>query len=419
MELDYSKLIGHLGSGSAGEVRAVFDDFLRGYVRAMVTDVMAAEVELLCGPRYSPEKSAACRRAGSAPGVFGCETRTESIQRPRVRRKRATGGEEEVLLHTYAAARDGNALQEAVMRALLGGVSSREQQDVYPEGKHISKSSVSRLWIERGAELLAELRGRDLGEEKWLVLMLDGISLSSDLTAVVALGITEDGRKIILDFEVGSSESFDVCADLLNRIKERGFQPVAQRLLAVTDGGKGLRKAIRKAFKHPVLQRCLVHKERNIRAYLSHKYYGKLAALFKTIRNAQGQRDATAALDAIRDFLTRHSKRALESLEEGGDELLAFHALNVPSTLNVSLLSTNCIENPFRNVRRKIGRVQRWRPETDQPERWMASALLAAEKGFRRIKGWRDLGALKDALNRLPAVPITKETAVDRDLILV
>ena len=86
------------------------------------------------------------------------------------------------------------------------------------------------------------------------------------------------------------------------------------------------------------------------------------------------------------------------SLDETGDDLLVLHRVGCPSTLNVSLLSTNRIENSFKNVRGNIGRVKRWRAETDQAERWLAYALQYAEKGFRRIRGYRDIGLLLKAM---------------------
>jgi putative transposase len=108
----------------------------------------------------------------------------------------------------------------------------------------------------------------------------------------------------------------------------------------------------------------------------------------------------------------------LASLLEAGDELIALHILGVPSTLHRSLLSTNLIENSFRTTRRKLGRVTRFRAETDQASRWLAYALLEVEKGFHRISGWCDLPALAAALERplaasrpVPATPPLRPSA--------
>ena len=236
-------------------------------------------------------------------------------------------------------------------------------------------------------------------------------------------GICATGEKMLLDFELGASENQAVAESLLVRLIARGFTPATRRLFAVTDGSKALKNAIQKHFADVVIQRCLVHKERNLRGYLSRKHHGELAHLFKRLRQAQGAEAGEEALKAIKAFLATKNKQAQECLEEAGDELIALHRLGVPATLHTSLLSTNCIENPMRNTRAKTRRVTRWRGETTQPSRWLAYALLEAEKGFRRIRGHGDLKALREALDRRSttqeaktetvAGPITPEERVD------
>jgi len=116
----------------------------------------------------------------------------------------------------------------------------------------------------------------------------------------------------------------------------------------------------------------------------------------------QGEEAAVEVVDELRGFLKEKNQEAYDSLLEAGDELTALHRLNVPNTLNRNLLSTNAIENSFRNTRRKLGRVTRFRAETDQASRWLAFSLLEAEKGFRRISGYAHLGSLAEALERQP-----------------
>jgi len=247
--------------------------------------------------------------------------------------------------------------------------------------------------------LVAQLRERDIASQEWLVLMLDGIRLSKDQTAVVALGIATDGRKQILDFELGSSENFEVCRDLVSRLVSRGFSPKCS-LLAVLDGADALRKAVFAFFDGAVIQRCVIHKERNLRGRLSRRHWGELTRLFKRLREVEGEAAGREAYAASERFLMDKNASALESLREAGDELIALHCMNVPSTLHVSLLSTNLIENSFRNTRRKLGRVTRFRAETDQASRWLAAALLEVEQGFRRLIGYKDLPRLAEALAR-------------------
>ena len=106
------------------------------------------------------------------------------------------------------------------------------------------------------------------------------------------------------------------------------------------------------------------------------------------------------SISELKSFLKPINAEAYRSLNEAGENLLALHRLNVPNTLHRSLLSTNAIENSFLNTRRKIGRVTRFRAETDQASRWLSYALLEAEKGFRRIRGHADLQSFIAALSK-------------------
>lgn len=395
--MDKFSVLRSLGQIDSSEAGCIFREFLRSQVRQSLINIMAEEVGELCGPKYRPASEVDCHRSGSAKGVALCEGRREEITRPRVRRTKGDGSTEEVHLDTYASAQEAGQLDDMLLRAIIAGASGRQMKEVHPESPKTSKSSVSRLWKREGAKLVERLRTRDIASLDWLVLMLDGIRLSKEQMAVVALGITRDGKKHILDFELGSSENFEVCRDLVSRLVSRGFQ-VKYGLLAVLDGADALKRAVRTFFPAAVVQRCLVHKERNVRARLSKRDWGELARLFKRLREVQGEQAAREAYAAIEQFLGEKNAAALESFREAGDELIALHCLNVPATLHVSLLSTNLIENSFRNVRRKLGRVTRFRAETDQASRWLAAALLEAEKGFHRIQGYRDLPQLAEAL---------------------
>lgn len=397
--MEHSAFIGLLGKSSAQEIRQAFTGLLREHARATFLAVLAEEVKELCGPAYHPTPGG-CRRAGSAAGFFFDEDRREEILRPRVRQRQADGRDQEVRLESYQVGQDASGLQDSILEALRAGVSSRDQQGLQKQVRGSSKSQVSRLWASESAKALETYRTRDIRSERWLVLMLDGVALADDLVAIAALGITADGRKELLDFEVGSTENEVVATALLTRIRERGFTPAAGSLLVVLDGAKALRKAVIKVYPTSLIQRCLVHKERNLRGYLSRRDYGSLAGLFNRLRRAQGLAAAQEVLADLRRFLSTRNKQAQESLEEGQEDLLTLFHLEVPSTLNVSLLSTNAIENAYKNTRRKLARVDRWRVETDQAARWLAYAFTEAEKGFRRIRGYQDLPALQAALQR-------------------
>ena len=396
--MDESILLRELGQLSSEDAGVVFRAYLRGCVRQMLTDVMAAEVTELCGAKHRPSENDHFR-AGSSPGRILHEGQREDVVRPRVRKRLRDGSSEEVTLATYASANNPDELHASIVTALVAGVSTRSVQSTHAKSPGVGRSNVSRLWQEVGHQFVDALREKDIATQDWVVLLLDGIRLSKDETAIVAAGITAEGEKCVLDFELGSSENAEVCRGLLRRLDRRGFT-CKRRLLAVLDGSDALKLALKEFFPDAVVQRCLVHKERNLRAKLSKKHWGELARLFKRLRSVQGKAAAEEVVAELVAFLEPKNAEALKSLREAGEDLIALQSLDVPNTLHRNLLSTNAIENSFRNTRQKLGRVTRFRAETDQATRWLAYALTEVEKGFRRISGYRDLPQLMSALER-------------------
>jgi len=371
-----------------------------------VYDLCQTEVARLCGPRYHPADKTKGFRGGHTVSRVPVLGDLVDLPRPRVRRLNPDGTSKEVQLKTQQILKRDPTMAVEMVRLAASGVSSREMKRAVKGRLGSGKSMVSKIWIKASLKMLVEFRERNHAAGNWLVLMLDGIHLSTDQHAVVALGVTADGHKQILDFEIGASENSIVTEALLQRVKQRGFGPMeGHRLLAVTDGADVLRNGVLKVWPDAVIQRCLVHKERNLRGYLSRKNWGELARLMKRIRQVQGNDAGQAAMSELKKWLSGINALATKSVEEAGADFLALHRLGVPNTLHTSLLSTNLIENPFRNVRRKIGRVARFDPATDQAARWLAFALMEAERGFRSIRHAEDLPALKEALRLKPAGP--------------
>ena len=164
--------------------------------------------------------------------------------------------------------------------------------------------------------------------------MLDGIHLCEGLCSVAAIGIDRSGAKHVLGFRIGSSENAEVCRDLVGDLHRRGLRPVEQsRFLAVLDGSKALRDALLELYPDTVAQRCLVHKERNLRGYLSKRHWADVGRLFTRLRKSQGKEDALERVAEIEAFLEGRNGEALKSLREAGEDLVTFFALEVPSTL--------------------------------------------------------------------------------------
>jgi putative transposase len=383
-----------LFNGTAEALR----EHLRVRVRQALKDVFEDELRSLCGERYHPDQSE-YQRAGSAPSYVITDARREAMERPRVRRKGIDGKSEEVSLKSWKMAQSRDEWEAAMMRAILCGVSTRNCKALRSEevlGE--SRSTISRMWQSRSVELVEQVQQSELSGMDVVVIMIDAVVLSKDLVATVAMGIDSEGSKHVLGFRVGSSENREVCRDLLLNLITRGLTPPAGRyLLGVLDGSKALEKALLEVFPKTLIQRCLVHKERNLKGYLSHRHWGEITRLFNRLRRCQGGQAAREVLSEIERFLSDKNQQARDSLHEAGAQLLTLLDLEVPNTLNRSLLSTNSIENLFKNLRRHIGKVCRWREHGDQSDRWLASGLILASQGFRKIRGHDKMASLIEA----------------------
>lgn len=207
---------------------------------------------------------------------------------------------------------------------------------------------------------------------------------------LTALGIDRTGRKLILGLHQGASENQKVCDALLANLAERGLD-FGQAMLAVIDGSKALRAALRKyGGDRGWVQRCQLHKRRNVCGHFAEE---SAPHWDRKLAQAYDQPDYAAAkkaLERILRELMEVNPSAARSLEEGLEETLTLHRLNVPRELRRTLRSTNPIESAFSIVRVACRNVKRWRPG-DQLERWVGSGLWVAERQFRRIVGYRAL----------------------------
>ena len=361
-----------------------------------VEDALLAEVSALAGPRYARDDTRPdVVRWGSQPGSIYLADQKLPITVPRVRDRRA---QREMPLATYATLQTPRAQDVGLFRRVLGGLSCREYEaaaEAVPEAFGLARSSVSRRFIRASARELQRLQERRLDDADWLVLVLDGKTFAGD-QVVIALGVTATGEKRILGLVQTASENKRVIASFLRELGERGF-PLDQPLLVVLDGAKGLRAAVRDVFGEIPVQRCQWHKRENVVSYLAkHEqptWRRKLQAAYAHASYA----DAKRALDRLYRELRLVNESAAASLAEGLDETLTLHRLGVFPELGVSLKTTNLIESVMARLEAKTRRVTRWRT-SDQKLRWCASALVAIERQFRRIKHHRHLPLLKRAL---------------------
>jgi len=381
-----------------GDLRAAVNAFAGEAGLKLMLTLIAEEVEQRAGRRYEHREDREVHRWGWGDGYVAWAGRKVPIERPRLRDRRGR----EVGLGRYGQFQSDGAMQQDVARRVLAGVSSRKYEQVLEDlcdGYGISKSSVSRQWRAASAEALRQLCERPLGELDLAVLMIDGIRFG-EILLIVALGIDVGGRKHVLGLWQGETENATVVGGLLDDLIARGLS-VERKYLFVLDGAKALAKAVRAKFGVEVLiQRCQVHKRRNVLDHLPKRYHWRFAGRLKAAWNMKDYATAKRELEALVKELAELNPSAAASLEEGLEETLALHRLGVPEALRVSLRSTNLIESCFSTTRQTSKRVKRWRT-ADQVWRWAGSSLVEAEKRFKRVKGYQGMSILSVALGRV------------------
>jgi putative transposase len=217
---------------------------------------------------------------------------------------------------------------------------------------------------------------------------------------VAALGIAQDGRKMILGIRQGATENATVVGELLGDLVSRGLDFTEPRLY-VLDGGKALTAAVKKhAGESAAIQRCQVHKRRNVLDHLTDEHKPAVAKRLHAAYALEDYAAAKQALNALHRELMDLNPSAARSLGEGMEETLTVHRLHVPRQLRKTLASTNVIESAFSIVEQVCKNVKRWHGG-DQRERWVGSGLLVAQKQFRKVTGHKQIPALIRELQAL------------------
>jgi transposase-like protein len=379
---------------------------------AVMAAMFEAEIAEVCGPKGRHDRGRAAVRHGTGKGSVTLGGRRVPVDRPRAR----TVDGHEVPLTGYAHFAAEEVLTQVVMERMLAGVATRRHAraaepvgtQVDKEAKSTSRSAISRRFVRQTETALAELMARDLADEDITVLMLDGEHLA-ERCVVVALAITADGTKKPVGLWDGSTENKTVVRSLLADLVERGLT-VDDGLLVVLDGAKALAAAVREVFgAKAAIQRCTLHKRRNIAEHLPDKdkawVDAKLVKAFCHPDPDQGLRNAKH----LAGQLDKSYPGAAASLREGLEEMFTVARLGIDGRLATTLRTSNPVESMISIARTTNRNVTRWR-DGQMVLRWTAAGMLNAERSFRRIKGYKQMPQLVKALHR-HAHPDTTERA--------
>jgi len=379
---------------AGGALDGIIDVIGRAAIEA-VLDIGAAEV--------AGERQPGRRRDGDGPAYHGRQRgrvyladRAVRVEKPRLR---DPGGE--VAIPAYEALRRPSGLGERMLELLLAGLGTRSYGKAVGEMAEtagVSKSSVSRRAAEAAGERLRELAERRLDDRDYLIVYVDGIQFGGH-HILAALGVDENGNKRVLGIREGASENAVVALGLLESLVERGLNPGRARLF-VLDGSKALRAAVGQVFGSACLmQRCRNHKMRNVTGHLPKELHDQARAVLRAAWKLDAK-EGGARIEQFASWVETRHPDAAGSLREGLDELFTVSRIGLTPALRRCLGTTNVIDNAHSGMRRRTGRVTRWR-DGSMAVRWAAAAFLEAETSYRRIMGYRDLWILKAHLDEL------------------
>lgn len=373
-----------------------FDVLINELGGMMAETIMYIDREEVSGLDYRP----------SLPDVYKWASQTGSVyigdQKIPVQRPRLRGPQGEIALQSYQKLRERDVFSEELLHKVLRGISCQKYAETVVEAAKafgVSASSVSRHIVAVTAKKLEEFKERTLSDFNPFAVFIDTINRGGE-AFMVCLGIDVKGVKRVLGFWQGATENHVLGEELLGDMERRGLG-LTRRIIWITDGGKGIIKALRDRFgKKLIHQRCTIHKDRNIQKHLAKRYRKEAHRRFRTALEQSRYEDARQMLLDLEKWLRGINESAADSLLEAMEEILTLHRLKVPGILMKTLHSTNPIESMFATVRNCEGNIKRYRG-SKMMQRWLASVLLYCEEGFNRIKGF---ASIPDVIARIENV---------------
>ena len=404
-----------------GDVAGAIKDGLLAFASAtglvVMSQMMQAELTERIGEKHAriPGSERVGHWHGTTKGSVVLGGRSVTTERPRGRTTEGT----EVELDTWRAFSSKDLLSSLVVERMLAGVAARRHVDVAePVGtdldersSSLSKSAISRRFVAATKTALAELMARGLKDLDVAVLMIDGLEVAGQC-CVVALVITTDGTKVPVGLWLGNTENKTVVTNLLADLTSRGLSAEGG-VLCVIDGAKALAAGIKKVFgDHARVQRCTLHKRRNLGDHLPKELAETVDRRLAVVFADPDPNRALGTAKRLAAELDADHPDAAASLREGLEDMFTVRRLGVSGALARTLTTTNCIESMISIARRTTSRVTRWK-DGSMKKRWVAAGMLEAERSFRRVRGFKDMATLVEALRR--EVTLAVETPAKYD----
>jgi len=382
----------------------------------LVNQILEDAVQQYTGQRYSHSVSGGKDyvRYGYNPSSIKLQGQRHRLQVPRVHSQQEG---KFVSLPALQQIRESQGPDSLLLRRLLLGSSTRDYEKIIEEATDsfgVSKSTVSRQFIQEARQAVAAFKNRSLKQDKFVVILLDGKKLRTH-QLIIAIGITAKGEKKVLGFVQADTENTKVVRQLLVSLNHRGLQ-YNDGLLFVIDGAKGLRAAIEQVYGHKaIVQRCVWHKQENVLSYLNEQQRSDYKLQLQHCYRETDYTKARAGLQKIEKQLEVLNPGAARSLQEGMEETLTLQKLKMVRYFRQSLSTTNCIENINRLIEQKTGKIKHW-VNGLQVERWLSVSLLDIEPRLNKIQNYKYLHLLTEQLKVITKTKKANQLFLSEDM---
>lgn len=379
---------------------------VRTRVRGFIEGLLEAELDAaLARKRYERPSLAATEAASKAPGAAGHRHGHRerqlmgtfgpvAVRVPRARLETSDGKTVEWKNATIPAYQRRTKQADALIAgAYLSGTNTRRVRRALAAlfGGAVGKDTVSRVWRKVKGDWDA-WNARSLAGEPIIRLVLDGTVVrvrldkkATSISLLVALGVREDGQKVLLAVKNMGGESEAAWRALLEDLVKRGLKTPE---LVVVDGAAGLEKALAALWSNVPVQRCTVHKHRNLLAHAPDRLHDEISADYTDMIYADAKQEIEAKRKAFIRKWRLKCRAVADSLEEAGDKLFTFSRF--PKSQWKSIRTSNAIERLHEEFKRRI-KTQTVLPSAETAAMLFWALLASGQITMRKVDGWRSL----------------------------
>jgi putative transposase len=376
---------------------------VRTRIRGFIEELLEAELAAALGPdRYerprmgdgdSPGGAAGSRHGHRERGLMGTFGST-TVRVPRARLATPDGKTAEWRNATIPAYQRRTKRADALITgAYLSGTNTRRVRRALAAlfGGAVGKDTVSRVWRKTKGDWDV-WNARSLADEPIIRLILDGTVVrvrldkkATSISLLVALGVRSDGQKVLLAIKNMGGESEAAWRALLDNLVARGL-PTPE--LVIVDGGSGLDKALAALWPNAPVQRCTVHKHRNLLAHAPDRLHEEISADYTDMIYAKTKQEIEAKRKVFIRKWRLKCRAVADSLEEAGDRLFTF--ARFPESQWKSIRTTNAIERLHEEFKRRI-KTQTVLPSAETAAMLFWALLASGQIAMRKVDGWPTL----------------------------